>query len=104
MSIYTKKKFKKHKIYFKFKKIIYLFILLQTDGASASLIMSEKKAKELGLKPKVYLRNFVYKSQDPVDQLLLSPAECIASILKTSGLEMKDIDVWEVHEAFAVSQ
>ncbi|EEB12759.1 medium chain specific acyl-CoA dehydrogenase, putative [Pediculus humanus corporis] len=72
-----------------------------TDGASASLIMSEKKAKELGLKPKVYLKNFVYKSQDPVDQLLLSPAECIASILKTSGLEMKDIDVWEVHEAFA---
>lgn len=65
--------------------------------------MSEAKAKELGLKPKAYLRNFVYKSQDPVDQLLLSPAECIADILKKSGLKMQNIDVWEVHEAFAVS-
>lgn len=42
-----------------------------TDGASACLIMSEAKAKELGLKPKAYLRDFTYVSQDPVDQLLL---------------------------------
>lgn len=42
-----------------------------TDGASACLIMTEAKAKELGLKPKAYLRDFTYVSQDPVDQLLL---------------------------------
>lgn len=42
-----------------------------TDGASACLIMSEAKAKELGLKPKAYLRDFTYVSQDPFDQLLL---------------------------------
>lgn len=42
-----------------------------TDGASACLIMSEEKAKQLGLKPKAYLRNFVYVAQDPKDQLLL---------------------------------
>ncbi|KAK6616844.1 hypothetical protein RUM43_014985 [Polyplax serrata] len=72
-----------------------------TDGASASLIMSEARAKQFGLKPKAYLRDFVYKSQDPIDQLLLSPADCIAHILKKSGLKIQDIDVWELHEAFA---
>jgi len=42
-----------------------------TDGASASLITSIDKAKELGLKPKAYLRRYVFTSQDPKDQLLL---------------------------------
>lgn len=42
-----------------------------TDGASACLIMTEEKAKQLGLKPKAYLRNFTYVAQDPKDQLLL---------------------------------
>lgn len=42
-----------------------------TDGASACLIMTEEKAKELGLKPKAYLRNFTYVANDPKDQLLL---------------------------------
>ncbi|KAL0277471.1 UNVERIFIED_CONTAM: hypothetical protein PYX00_004737 [Menopon gallinae] len=72
-----------------------------TDGASACLIMSEAKAKALGLKPKAYLRSFVYKSQDPVDRLLLAPADCIASTLNSANLTLGDIDVWELHEAFA---
>lgn len=42
-----------------------------TDGASAALLMTEEKAKELGLKPKAYLRSYTYVSQDPKDQLLL---------------------------------
>lgn len=42
-----------------------------TDGASACLIMTEEKAKELGLKPKAYLRNWAYVANDPKDQLLL---------------------------------
>ncbi|KAG7222645.1 hypothetical protein INR49_026254 [Caranx melampygus] len=45
----------------------------QTDGASAVLIMSEEKALAMGYKPKAYLRDFVYVSQDPKDQLLLGP-------------------------------
>lgn len=45
--------------------------LFQTDGASACLLMTEEKALELGYKPKAYLREFVYVSQDPKDQLLL---------------------------------
>ncbi|XP_026332638.1 trifunctional enzyme subunit beta, mitochondrial [Hyposmocoma kahamanoa] len=72
-----------------------------TDGASACVIMSEAKAKELGLKPKAYLRDFTYVAQDPVDQLLLGPAYGIPKILDKSGLTLKDINVWEIHEAFA---
>lgn len=72
-----------------------------TDGASACLIMSEAKAKELGLKPKAYLRDFTYVAQDPVDQLLLGPAYGIPKILDKAGLKLSDIDTWEIHEAFA---
>ncbi|XP_016927594.1 trifunctional enzyme subunit beta, mitochondrial [Drosophila suzukii] len=72
-----------------------------TDGASACLIMTEEKAKQLGLKPKAYLRDFLYVSQDPVNQLLLGPAYGIPKLLKKSGLSLKDIDSWEIHEAFA---
>jgi acetyl-CoA acyltransferase len=72
-----------------------------TDGASACIIMKEEKAKALGLKPKAYLRDFIYVSQDPKDQLLLGPAYGIPKVLNKAGLKVKDIDVWEVHEAFA---
>lgn len=74
-----------------------------TDGASACLIMSEAKAKELGLKPKAYLRDFTYVSQDPFDQLLLGPAYGIPKILSKAGLQLSDVDSWEIHEAFAVN-
>ncbi|XP_017784039.1 PREDICTED: trifunctional enzyme subunit beta, mitochondrial [Nicrophorus vespilloides] len=72
-----------------------------TDGASAALIMTEAKAKQLGLKPKAYLRDFTYVSQDPIDQLLLGPAYGTPIVLEKAGLTTKDIDVWEFHEAFA---
>jgi acetyl-CoA acyltransferase len=45
-----------------------------TDGASASLIMAEETARELGMKPKAYLRSYTYVSQDPEDELLLGPS------------------------------
>lgn len=72
-----------------------------TDGASACLIMTEEKAKQLGLRPKAYLRDFLYVSQDPIDQLLLGPAYGIPKLLNKVGLGVKDVDSWEVHEAFA---
>lgn len=65
--------------------------------------MAESKAKELGLKPKAYLRDFIYVSQDPIDQLLLGPTYATPKVLEKAGLDIKDIDVFEVHEAFAVS-
>jgi acetyl-CoA acyltransferase len=74
-----------------------------TDGASACLLMTEEKAKSLGLKPKAYLRNFTYISQDPKDQLLLGPAYATPKVLEKAGLTLNDIDVFEFHEAFAVS-
>lgn len=72
-----------------------------TDGASAGLITTEERARQLGLKPKAYLRSFTYVAQDPVDQLLLGPAYAIPKVLEKSKLSMKDIGVWEIHEAFA---
>ncbi|XP_064483585.1 trifunctional enzyme subunit beta, mitochondrial-like [Ornithodoros turicata] len=72
-----------------------------TDGASAALIMSEEKALAMGLKPKAYLRNFVYVAQDPKDQLLLGPAYATPAVLQKAGLKMSDVDVFEYHEAFA---
>lgn len=65
--------------------------------------MSEAKAKELGFKPKAYIRDFTYVSQDPINELLLGPAYGIPKILKKAGLKLNDIDSWEIHEAFAVS-
>ena len=73
-----------------------------TDGASACLIMTEEKAKQLGYKPKAYLRSHVYVAQDPKDQLLLGPAYATPKVLEKAGLSLKDIDVFEFHEAFAV--
>lgn len=72
-----------------------------TDGASACLIMSEEKALELGCQPMAYLRDHIYVARDPVDELLLGPAFSINAMMNKTGLGMKDIDVWEIHEAFA---
>lgn len=72
-----------------------------TDGASACLIMTEERAKQLGLKPKAYLRDFVYTKADAKDQCLLGPAHATPRLLKQVGLRMSDIDVFEWHEAFA---
>lgn len=72
-----------------------------TDGASASLMMDEQTALDLGLKPKAYLREYVYVSQDPGDELLLGPAYATPKVLDRMELSLDDIDVFEVHEAFA---
>ncbi|ELW62754.1 Trifunctional enzyme subunit beta, mitochondrial [Tupaia chinensis] len=72
-----------------------------TDGASAMLIMAEEKALAMGYKPKAYLRDFVYVSQDPKDQLLLGPTYGTPKVLEKAGLTMNDIDVFEFHEAFS---
>lgn len=55
----------------------------------------------VGLKPKAYLRNFLYVSQDPIDQLLLGPAYATPQILDKAGLTLQDVDTFEFHEAFA---
>ena len=72
-----------------------------TDGASASLIMNEKTALDLGLQPKAYLRSYTYVAQDPEDELLLGPAYATPKVLDSMNLNLSDIDVFEFHEAFA---
>ncbi|XP_041358075.1 trifunctional enzyme subunit beta, mitochondrial-like [Gigantopelta aegis] len=72
-----------------------------TDGASACLIMSEEAALARGFKPIAYLRDYMYVSQDPTDQLLLGPAYGTPKILDKAGLKLSDISVFEYHEAFA---
>jgi acetyl-CoA acyltransferase len=73
-----------------------------TDGASASLIMSEAKALELGFKPLAYLRDYSFKSCDPFEELLLGPTYCSQEVLERNRLNLEtDIGVFEIHEAFA---
>mmetsp|Transcript_14841 Transcript_14841/g.22599 ORF Transcript_14841/g.22599 Transcript_14841/m.22599 type:complete len:447 (-) Transcript_14841:61-1401(-) len=73
-----------------------------TDGASASLIMSEEKALELGLKPLAYLRDWSFKACDPYEELLLGPTYCTQEVLSRNNLSLEDdVKVCEIHEAFA---
>jgi acetyl-CoA acyltransferase len=72
-----------------------------TDGGSALLLMSEEKAKELGYEPLGYVRSWAYAALDPATQLLQGPAYAAPRALDLAGLELEDIDLVEMHEAFA---
>ena len=72
-----------------------------TDGAAALLLMSEEKARALGLEPLGYLRAHAYAATDPGDQLLQGPAYATPIALKRAGMKLSDIDLVEMHEAFA---
>jgi acetyl-CoA acyltransferase len=71
-----------------------------TDGASAVLIMSEKKAAELGLTPRARFTNFAVVGSDPIE-MLSGVIPATRRILSRSGLSIEDIDTFEVNEAFA---
>lgn len=72
-----------------------------TDGATAVLLTSEDKAKELGLTPKAELVDYAFTGGDLYEELLLGPAYSIAEVLTKNNLTIDDIDVFEIHEAFA---
>ncbi|ATB41693.1 3-ketoacyl-CoA thiolase [Cystobacter fuscus] len=72
-----------------------------TDGAGVLLMMSEERAKALGLEPLGYLRSHAFAATDPGDQLLQGPAYAVPVALKRAGLTLADIDLVEMHEAFA---
>ena len=72
-----------------------------TDGASAVLLMSEEKAKVLGYKPLAFIRSYAYAALDPGEQLLMGPVLAAPVALDRAGLSLKDIDLVEMHEAFA---
>ena len=70
------------------------------DGASALLIMSEEKAKELGLTPRARFHTFALAGVDPVT-MLTGPIPATEKVLAKAGMTMDDIDLFEVNEAFA---
>ena len=72
-----------------------------TDGASATLIMSEDKAIALGFTPLASFRSWAYSAVDPRDQLLKGPAISMPLALKRAGLKLEDVDLVDMHEAFA---
>ena len=72
-----------------------------TDGASAVLLMSEERAKTLGYAPLAYIRSYAYAALDPGDQLLMGPVLAAPLALQRAGLTLADMDLIEMHEAFA---
>jgi len=72
-----------------------------TDGGAAVLLMSEERARSLGCKPVAYIRSYAYAAIDPGEQLLQAPVFAAPMALKRAGLTLKDIDLVEMHEAFA---
>jgi len=72
-----------------------------TDGAAALLVMREDRARALGLQPLGALRAFAYAATDPADQLLQGPAYAAPIALDRAGMTLKDVDLVEMHEAFA---
>ncbi len=72
-----------------------------TDGASAVLLMEEEAAKAHGFKPLARLGAYIFVAQDPGEELLLGPAYATPQVLDWADLTLNDIDVIELHEAFA---
>jgi acetyl-CoA C-acetyltransferase len=71
------------------------------DGAAAMVISSAARAKELGLKPQVVIRAYASAGVDPL-VMGMGPVPAVKNVLKKAGLQTKDIDLFELNEAFAV--
>jgi len=72
-----------------------------TDGASAVLLMAEEKAKALGYTPKAYVKSFGFSGLDLDLGMLFGPVFSTPKALQKAGLKLSDIDLVEMHEAFA---
>ena len=72
-----------------------------TDGASAVLLMSEERAKAEGREPLAFIRAMEYAAIDPAEGLLMAPAIAVPRLLDRTGLRLADMDLIEIHEAFA---
>jgi acetyl-CoA acyltransferase len=72
-----------------------------TDGASAVLLMSERRAAEEGREPLAFIEAMDYAAIHPDQGLLMAPAITLPRLLGRAGLRLADIDLVEIHEAFA---
>jgi acetyl-CoA C-acetyltransferase len=71
------------------------------DGAAALVLMSEEKAKAMGLKPLAYIKSYADAAQEP-KWFTTSPAKALPKALDKAGLTVADVDYFEFNEAFAV--
>jgi acetyl-CoA acyltransferase len=71
-----------------------------TDGAAAAVVMSEEKAKELGVKPLGYFLDFQVAGVPP-EIMGVGPVPAVKKLLAKNNLKIEDIDVFELNEAFA---
>ena len=72
------------------------------DGAACVVLMSREEAENRGLKPLATIRAYSYDDV-LIDELLVSPIKSIPSVLKKAGVDIKDVDLFEINEAFSVS-
>lgn len=72
-----------------------------TDGASAVLLMTESKAKALGYEPLGYIRSFGFSAIDVWEDMLMGPSYSTPIALERAGMNLADLDLIEMHEAFA---
>lgn len=72
-----------------------------TDGASALLLMREDRAKALGYQPLGYIRSYAFAALDPGGQMLMGPSYATPKALDRAGITLEDIDLIDMHEAFA---
>jgi acetyl-CoA acyltransferase len=72
-----------------------------TDGGACVLLMSEDRARSLGYAPLGYIRSYAYAALDPGEQLLMGPVLAAPVALERAGLTLADMDLVEMHEAFA---
>lgn len=72
-----------------------------SDGASAVLLMSERRAAEEGREPLAFIEAMEYAAIHPDEGLLMAPAITVPRLLERAGLGLADIDLLEIHEAFA---
>jgi acetyl-CoA acetyltransferase family protein len=72
-----------------------------TDGASAVLLMSEERARQEGRTPLAFIQDMEYAALHPREGLLMAPAIAVPRLLGRVGLRLKDMDLIEIHEAFA---
>jgi acetyl-CoA C-acetyltransferase len=72
-----------------------------SDGASACVVMSSRRAEQLGLKPLGAFRGFAVAGCEP-DEMGIGPVFAIPKLLERAGKQISDIDLWELNEAFAV--
>ena len=72
-----------------------------TDGASALLLMREDKAKAHGFDVLGFIRSYAFAALDPAGQLLMGPSYATPIALDRAGIKLSDLDLVDMHEAFA---